>query len=149
MNTPNVIWNWRSDKLAVARELERSTNRRLGVIQGVVGLGIGVLVLLFWHGTLSYFILTVSGLVLLLALVSPVGAYKALSVLINRLTHSFGMVTTWILLLPTFYLFFVPFRLLFRRGAHDKLARTTNKSIDTYWNNRETAPDTDSYERQF
>ena len=120
-----------------------------GIIQGLIGLGIGALVFFFWHRAVSYVVLAVSSLVLLAALASPGGAYRTISVLIDKLAYSLGMVATWVLLVPVFYLFFTPFRLVSRGRANDRMVRTLDRSAGTYWNTRESVPDIDSYERQF
>jgi hypothetical protein len=57
---------------------------------------------------------------------------------------------TWILLVPLFVLVFLPFGLLFRRGARDPMERRLDRARSTYWGARDTtADDPDRYGRQF
>jgi len=57
---------------------------------------------------------------------------------------------TVVLLTPIFYLFFMPFRFLFRLGARDRLMRKFPGGVDTYWVQRpEESSSSDSYRRQF
>jgi hypothetical protein len=44
-----------------------------------------------------------------------------------------GRALTWLLLVPLFYLFFLPFGLLFRRGRRDRLKRYFDREATTYW----------------
>ena len=79
----------------------------------------------------------VGGLTLLLALVSPLGAYAALDRAVGKVGEWIGTLLTWLLLGPFFYVFVAPFGLLLRRGARDKMQRRLDPDAETYWQKRD------------
>ena len=133
-----LMWRWqdRGDDAARVRTLQRK-----GWLQAAVGflvmtalLGLGLLPLAVVAGVIA----TVTGL---LASLSPLGAYARLQGRVTRLARGVGVVVGWIVLLPVFVLFFVPFGRLFRRGERDTLKRQLDPARPTYWHER--APDAD------
>jgi cytochrome b subunit of formate dehydrogenase len=119
-------------------------------VQGLVGAAVGVLIFLFWHRTLAYVVFSIAGLTMLLALLSPDGAYRRLNQWVARFAVFVGTVMTWITLVPLYFLFFTPFHLLFRTGRRDAMTRRLDHEASSYWNTRPgTRPAPDSYERQF
>jgi hypothetical protein len=55
---------------------------------------------------------------------------------------------TWIVMIPIFYLFFLPFGKLLRRGRNDRLRRYYEREAETYWEPH-TPMQASSLERQF
>jgi hypothetical protein len=49
-----------------------------------------------------------------------------------------GRLLTWVLLVPLFYAFFLPFGALLRRGRSDRLARRFDAGATSYWEPRES-----------
>ena len=132
-----TIWKWRD---ASGTRTKRAAKARMGgVIRGAVAALVAGLFFYFERPTMSAVVATIGGLTLILALVSPLGAYATLERAIGWLGEWIGRLLTWILLAPVFYLFFFPFGLLFRRGAHDKLQRTIEPDAETYWHKRDGA----------
>ena len=76
---------------------------------------------------------TLGTLTLVLAVVSPTRGYRALSRSVDALAALVGRSLAWILLAPVFFLVFVPFRAVFRRGAADTLARGFDRTRASYW----------------
>jgi len=99
-------------------------------------------VLLFFGRTIVGSIAgTLGTLTFLLAVFSPGGAYRALSAWIDRFAALVGRALAWILLAPVFFLFFVPFRLLLRRGPADTLARGFDRTRPSYWSRHDRVAD--------
>ena len=90
-----------------------------------------------------------SGLVLLLALASPLGIYRRLDNLTRAIGRGVGTFLSWVLLAPVFYLFFTPFGLLFRRGRRDTLARRFDPRTTTYWKRLDGKQSGPSLERPY
>lgn len=76
---------------------------------------------------------TLAALTLALALASPARGYAALSRAVGRLGELVGRALALVLLAPVFFLFLTPFRLLFRRGPSDTLARGFDRARGSYW----------------
>ena len=89
----------------------------------------------------------IAGFILLSALVSPTVVYAGIEKLFDSLGHLLGRAMTWLLMVPLFYLFFLPFGLLFRRGRRDRLRRYSERDAATYWERRE-GPTAASHSRE-
>ena len=145
-----VVWDRSKDSKAVSRAAQIASNRKTGVIQGLVGAAVGTLIFLFWHRLAAYVVFSIAGLVTLSALLSPGLVYEKIRIGVEKFAGVVGIVVTWVALLPVFYLFFTPFHFLFRRGRRDAMTRALDPECDSYWNVREDeAPSAASYERQF
>jgi hypothetical protein len=107
--------------------------RREGVIRAVIAGLFAAGLFVFGRVVVGSIAASLGTLTLVLALASPTGGYAALSKLVDRFSSIVGTVLAWILLAPVFFLFFVPFRLLFRRGAGDTLARGFDRTRKSYW----------------
>ena len=70
-------------------------------------------------------------------LVSPNGLYLGIERLFDLLGRLLGRGMTWLLLVPIFFLFFLPFGALLRRGRRDRLKRWFDPEADSYWEQHE------------
>lgn len=107
--------------------------RKSGSLRALVPLAAAAV--LFWleRPIASSVALGLGALTLSLALVSPTRGYLALSRAIARLGEGVGLVLSWVLLGPVFFLFFVPFGLFGRRGRGDRIGRAFDRTATTYW----------------
>lgn len=148
-----VVWQWRRDPAAETRALARAARaaRVRGAIQGAVGLVVALLVGFVLHRTtLASLIASIAGIVTLLALVSPLGAFRRLTGLVEKLGHGIGLAMTWILMPLIYFLFFLPVGLYLRSRGKTGITRGADARLPTYWISTEAqsqAPET--YERQF
>lgn len=130
------------------RELGRA--RIKGVIQGVVGLGLGVLIYLYWSHIIAYISFSLSSIVLLSALLSPGGAYAGINKFFVGLGVLFARLATPLVLVPNFFMVFTPLGMLLRRGRNDRLERWLDQDAKSYWQERSTdKPSLSDYERQY
>ena len=94
--------------------------------------------------------LSAATLILVSALFSPGGVYATLERVLVAIAQRLGWALTWVLMVLLFYLFFVPFGMVFRRGKRDRMKRFFDSEAETYWESHEgvTAAST-SHESQF
>lgn len=145
-----VIWDWRERRAEGLREERRRRTRRLGTIQSAVGAGISAVIYLLGHPVFAMVVLGIAGFTLAAALLSPLGLSLRIQRFLGHVGTAVGHLVTWLLLVPLFLLFFVPFRLLFRRGRRDPLDRRLEPERATYWRTRtEVREGTEAYQRQF
>jgi len=144
-----TVWDWRNKDNADDRPKQARQNRIHGLIQGVIGLTAGCLVFFFFQHTLGLVILAIAGTLTLLALVSPLNAYASVKGFMQRFGMLVGTLTTWITLVPLYFLFFAPFHLLFRSGSRNMMQRKWDSNTDSYWHVRGENSPASSYERQF
>ena len=145
-----AIWSWQPDEVEVDPDEALGRARRKGAIQGLVGLMVAGALAFFVSQTVGAIVATIAGIILLCALVSPGGLYAGIDALFLRLAHYVGLATTWLLLVPIFYLFFLPFGALLRRGKRDRLHRFYEPDRESYWTDRgDRALEREAWERQY
>lgn len=148
-----AVWRWRpadDPSQATERQAQARKIRIRGAIQAAVGAGVGSLAYVYGATGLAWFIFSVAGLILLASQLSPAGLFGAIEQLFRTLGRWLGRGLTWLLLTPLFYLFFLPFGLLLRRGRRDRLQRYFDEQVSSYWQDLSgpTAPSA-SLERQY
>lgn len=109
--------------------------RLRGVLQGLAAAGLGAGVLWLWS-PLGGVVIGVGAVVTLAALSSPLGLYAAIERGLAALGRRTGTALTWIVMGATFYLVFLPFGLLLRRGRRDPMRRFFEAGATTYWEPR-------------
>jgi len=158
-----VAWNWRDRATAGAAALAReaAANRRKGLIGGAIGLAFAALLHFVFHKERSAEVIAaVAVLVALLALASPLGAYKVLARWLDVFAHAVGTAVTWVLMAVLFYLVFLPAGLILRArgrlgitlGNHPGNNPDADRRLPTYWiatEERERARTPESYRKQF
>ncbi len=142
-----VIWRWREPPKKNA-EPSASKARIKGTIQGGVGLGVAAAIYLLWSQTIGTVVFCISTTILLSALASPLGLYRIIEGVFVSLGNHTGRALTWLTLVPLFYLFFLPFGLLFRRGRRDRMKRFFEPDEQSYWEPHKAFSAAD-HERQF
>jgi hypothetical protein len=144
-----VVWNWR-DRATGFRKVTAGRVRLRGLLQAALAALLGSAILFFWSRAIGTAVLAIATIVAFSALASPLGLFAAIERLFLTLGHATGTLLTWILLVPVFYGFFVPFGRLMRRGRRDRLKRHLEADAETYWEPHAgpTAAST-SHERQY
>jgi hypothetical protein len=143
-----VIWHWRERPGSGSREQSPSKARIMGSVQGLVGASVATAIYLLWSQTIGMVVFCISAIILFTALVSPNGLYRAIQGLFAALGNFTGRVLTWLTLVPLFYLFFLPFGLLMRRGRRDRMKRFLEPDEESYWEPHKAFSAAD-HERQF
>jgi hypothetical protein len=121
-------------------------------LQAFAGAGVGAALHEFVSQRAGVIVLTISGVIGLCALFSPLGLFAAMERLFAALGRWTSSVLSWVVLPFAFYGFFVPFRVLFRRGRRDSMKRYFDEQSSTYWSLRETpavAKSPESRKRQY
>ncbi len=142
-----VIWNWQSPETKPA--VGSGARRTKGVLQGVVGLVVGTLLYFFVSEHMGMLAWSVSSFILISAALSPDGAYAAIERVLDWLVDTVGTVVTWLVMVPIFYLIFLPFGMLFRRGQNDAMKRYYDDGAKTYWVTRASTNTPEDRERLF
>jgi hypothetical protein len=120
----------------------------IGSLQGLATAGVATALYLYWSQTVGTVVFCVAGTILFSALVSPTGLYRGVQALFTTLGNATGRALTWVMLVPLFYLFFLPFGLLLRRGRRDQLKRYFEADKPSYWEEHKEFS-ADDHERQF
>ncbi len=121
----------------------------MGFTRGLFGLALAILFFYFEYRFLALTIVGLAGFFLMTAMFSPGFVYKKIDPFLALFAHGTGILMTWLLLIPFFYLFFLPFRLLFRLGKRDAMSRFFDNQATSYWVHRDEVRSQADYERQF
>lgn len=132
----SAIWPWREE--AARANARRRVLQRGGLLRGFVGLAAATVLFFVGRYVAATVVVSISALTSLLALVSPTKGYAALSATVDMVGRWVGTLFTWVLLVPVFLLFFVPFGLIARRGVNDRLQRRIDRTRASYWLRRES-----------
>jgi hypothetical protein len=142
-----VAWPWMSEK--ISRADDPHARRRRAVVQAAVAGGIGLLLVLVWHRRiLGWVVLALSAGVLFSGLFLP-RAFRALEGFGQRLAKFVGAALTWLLLVPFFYLCFLPGSLLLGLLKKDPLKLKFPSDEPTYWDTRPHRMDADYFKKQY
>ncbi len=144
-----TVWNWRDSEGQGKEKSEAATLRRQAVIQALV-MGVIGFVLFQWigHHTFARVIWGLAGLILVLGLIAP-AAYRPIHRFGQWLGGAVGVLLTWVLLVPLYYLVFTPGALLLRLQGRDPMHRRLRDIKFTCWIPRTRQATTESYDRQF
>jgi len=71
-----------------------------------------------------------------MAAASPGGAYAWIERAVDALVVGVGHALTWLTMVPVFWLFFVPYGRLARRGDADPMKRAFAPGQPSYWTDR-------------
>lgn len=143
-----AIWDWK--QAAVASDHESNGAIRLrGTLRAVAGVVVGALVYHYLSTLMGSIVLGITALLFLAAVLSPTGAYAIVERLFTATSSSFGRLISAIVLPAVFFLVFVPFGLVMRRGKRDEMRRFY-EDRETYWSKRDEGRSGSAHrERQF
>ena len=133
---PVVMWSWERESAAPEDKAPKWARLR-GTLRALVAGAVGGVVFVFWSRTVGSVALGIATFVLLSALVSPNGLYDGIERLFVALGQATGRALAWLLLVPVFVVFFVPFGVLLRRGRRDRMQRFFDPDADSYWEPRQ------------
>ncbi|MEM7480669.1 MAG: hypothetical protein AAF481_05810 [Acidobacteriota bacterium] len=145
-----VAWNWRhSEQTAADSRQAASRARREGLIRALIGFTIAALLYL-WKPTLGMVAGGLTAFILLLALVAPLTAYRALTQGLAVFALWVARLVTWVLMTGLYFLFVTPAGWLLRAFGRLRLTFGAEAERTSYW---EKSPEIEAslapYRRQF
>lgn len=128
-----AVWRWQ-DAVEDSGSGEGAGRARLkGLLQATLAAAVGAGLYFWGRTTVATVVFSVAAIVGLSALVSPTGLFRAIEALFAALGAATGRALTWIVVVPLFYVFFLPFGALMRRGRRDRLQRFYEQDASSYW----------------
>lgn len=140
-------WNWKASGQLMAAAGKPMSHRTKALIQAPIMVGIGFLSRHYGHRVGSTIIWILAGLVLVGGLFIP-PLFKAIENGGKKLGHWIGAAITWGLMVPFFFLCFVPGRWILALSGKDPLTRKFPSDEPTYWIPRPPVPSLDQYKKQ-
>jgi hypothetical protein len=142
----SVVWTWQQPPAGIGAD--RAATRRAAVVQVIVMWIVALLLFLFVSRGMASVVVGVSIVVLAAGLWIPPLFYAIRKVAL-KLGVVVGVLMTWLLLTPFFYLAFFPARIILFLKKRDPLARTFPSPKETMWVSRVDDGIRSRYERQF
>lgn len=139
-----TVWPWDAARRGI---VGTSLVRRLLIQLAVMGV-VALVFFLLGGRRMALVVLVVAGLLAGTALTAP-KAYELIEAFLRRLGVWAGAGITWLLLVPFFYLCFVPARLLLRLAGKDPMRLAFPSPQSTCWKSRETPSAREDYQRQY
>jgi hypothetical protein len=141
-----TVWPWQAAGSSDGKK-ETGFFRRL-VIQVAVMTGIGWLFCCpLGHAVMGYIVWGAALIVLLSGLFFP-PVFSGIERFGKRLGWGAAVGLTWLLLVPFFYIVFVPIRLISRLKGNDPLCRKFPTNLPTYWIARPPVKNVEHYRKQ-
>ncbi len=141
-----TVWPWQ-EELGTKNDSTGLPRPARACIQVVVMLIIGGILTWAEKTIMSYIVFSLAGIVLVCGLFIP-PAFSAIERFGKALGHYVATGLTWILLVPFFYLCFVPARLIMHLRGKDPLTRACPTNNNTYWIKRKPVDNVNHYKRQ-
>ena len=140
-----TMWPWKS---AVAVSQKAASHVVAALLQTAVACAVATFLMFYKkHYVLGGALYALAGLVLVGGLFVP-PLYAAFTRFGKWLGHVVGVGTTWLLLVPFYYLFFTTARLCLLMSGKDPLTRRFDRNATTYWADRRPHTDDKHFLRQ-
>ena len=142
-----AVWPWTRN--AAVSAYDRPAERRRAIIQAVVVAVISVLFLVKGrHPVAGTILLTLAAWLAIAGFFLP-RVFRVMEKLGQRLGSAVGTALTWMLLVPFFYLCFLPGHLLLRSFGKDPLKLKFPSDEPTYWTHRPPVIDVSRFRSQY
>ncbi len=148
-STPEAIasaWPWRAAPAAVRTDRARRTRALLQA--GIAALAATLLTAWRGHRVLGLVLYAASAVLVVCGWLAP-RAFAAIERGGRRLGLAAGALLTWLLLVPFFYLCFVPGRLVQRLARRDPMRRRWDPARPSYWTPCPDRRDPGHFTRQY
>lgn len=143
-----TVWAWSSGKKAATRVTRKQRLIKASLQFGLMATVASFMFFRFNH-RLAGAILYALSLVVLSGGLWFESVYRFFEKLTQMLARGVGLGLTWLLMVPLYYLFFLPGRIVLRLQGKDPLKRSFDKTAPTYWEARDRALTPDYFKRQF
>jgi hypothetical protein len=140
---------WQRDVVVIEPE-SVSRLRRRGLLRSLFPAAVGATFYYFDSHGAAMLLFATAAILVAASIASPRGLLPAIERGVTSLAEMFARALTWLIMTLVFFLFFVPFGLLMRRGERDHLRRKFDPDAATYWEPCEgTTVASKSLERQY
>jgi len=141
-------WKWRYQRNQPAVSRKHSRLVKL-VFQSIIAFSVAALFAFIFHRVLFAYIVAGIGLLLLICGLFIPKLYSAFERIIGIFAFGVGQVLTWLLLVPFYYLCFLPARIILLLSKRDPMKRAWDSSAPTYWNEKRDIQSNDRMTKQY
>lgn len=126
-----TVWPWRDREQKKACALARRRQHRL-LLQVTIALAAGALMLILNFRRTGTIAICVGTVIFIIGILVP-RLYDAIDRAVMLAARAVGQVLTWVMLVPFFYLCFLPGRLILMARGKDPMLRKCPSGEATYW----------------
>jgi len=143
---PTWKWRYQRNQPAVSRQ-----SSRLGklIFQSIVAFTVAGLFAFVFHRVLFAGIVAGIGLLIIICGLFIPRLYAALERIVGIFAFGVGQALTWLLLVPFYYLCFLPARIMLSLMKRDPMKRAWDLSAPTYWDEKRDIQDNDRMTKQY
>lgn len=141
-------WKWRYQRNQPTASKQSPLLGKL-IFQLIIAFAVAALFAFIFHRVLFASIVAGIGLIILICGLFIPGLYSALERIIGIFAFGVGQALTWILLVPFYYLCFLPARMLLALTKRDPMKRAWDSSVPTYWDKKQDIQDNNRMTKQY
>ena len=128
-----TTWNWTASEDEDVAQKTTSHSHKKVLITTPIALGIAFFVYrVLQHTTMACIIVGISLFIAFSAFVMP-SVYRSIDGFFQKLAHWIGIGMTWLLLVPAFFILFLPGRIFFLLRGKDPLRLKLLPDESSYW----------------
>jgi len=140
-----TVWPWQTKN---SLEILPKPSLIASLFALTVALSIAGLMFYLDHGIMAVVIVGISSFIFCSTLFFP-GVYRFIENQFQKLSHFVGLLLTWLLLVPVFYICFTLGRGVQKITGRDPMQRKLHGQQKSYWKIRNEPVEIDQYRRQF
>jgi len=139
------MWPWKSAGAVTSKTV---SHLMAALLQATVACAVATFLVFYKHHVVLGSVLYGLGALILIGGLFVPPLYAAFTRFGKWLGHIVGVGTTWLLLVPFYYLFFTTARLFLLMSGKDPLTRRFDRNATTYWADRRPHTDDKHFLRQ-
>ena len=143
---PSWKWWYHRNQPAVSRQ---KSGRAKIIFQSIIAFAVAALFAFIFHRVLFAVIVAIIGFIVLICGLFIPKVYSAIERIIGVFALGVGQFLTWLLLVPFYYLCFLPARMLLTLTRHDPMKRAWDPPAPTYWDEIKHVSDSNQITRQY
>jgi len=141
-------WKWRYQRNQPAVSRQKPGMGKL-IFQSIIAFTVaGLFAFIFRHVLFAGIVAGIGLLILVCGLFIP-KVYSAFERIIGIFAFGVGQALTWLLLVPFYYLCFLPARIMLSLTKRDPMKRAWDSSAPTYWTEKRDIQDNNRMTKQY
>ena len=141
-------WKWRYQRNQPAVSRQKPGMGKL-IFHSIIAFTVaGLFAFIFRHVLFAGIVAGIGITILICGLFIP-KVYSAIERIVGIFAFSVGQFITWLLLVPFYYLCFLPARIILALSRRDPMKRAWNPSAPTYWDIKQDIQDKDRMTKQY
>jgi len=148
MTISEPAWKWQYQRNQPVVSRQKSGFGKL-IFQSIIAFAVAALFAFIFHRVLFAGIVAGIGLLILISGLFIPKLYSAFERIVGIFAVGVGQALTWLLLVPFYYLCFLPARIILSLTKRDPMKRAWDSSAPTYWDEKHNVQDNNRMTKQY